>query len=108
MSEAFAMLTQHGRQERRIGGVALSDDLPVTDQSAFDFGVVDLVSKFGVAWWRFAAAQDLRVRFKQTDDFRNRRYTLFLQDALRRLCDDLLDQRDECCKLLSQAPRQRI
>ena len=96
------MLPQDNGQEVCIGRVALFDDLPVAYQSTFDFGVVDFVSKLRIARWGFASPQDLGVRFKQTNDLRRGGHTLFFQDTLRSLGDDLLNQRAEFCQLLGQ------
>lgn len=104
MTEALAMLMQDGGQELRIDRVALGDDLPVTNQPTFDFGVVYFVPKLCITRRRFATADDLGMRFKQTDHFRCRRHTPFRQDALRGLGDDLLYQWHECGQLLRHPP----
>lgn len=106
MMEQPFVLTQCRHKPGLIRRIAHSDNLPSTDQPAVHFGIVHLVTEFGVMRWRFAPTDNLRVRLNETHDFVGGRYAFAIQHTPFRLCHDLLDQRDQFRELLSQALRE--
>jgi hypothetical protein len=67
--EAVTMAAQERRQQLVIGGIAGSNELPVAKESAFHFGVVDLMPKLRLPGAGFAPADNLRMRLTETDHF---------------------------------------
>jgi hypothetical protein len=66
MPKALAMLMQDRRQEVRIGGIALFDHLPVTDEAMLHFGIVHFMPEFGLMRFGLAPPQDLGMGLTET------------------------------------------
>jgi len=92
MPKELAMMLQTDRPLILIVRGTAGQDAILTDQTAVHFTVPDLASEFGVAWGRFAALDDGRMRFEQADHLFRGRHRLALEHAARRLRDDPLRQ----------------
>src|SRR3989304_5971073 len=84
---------QAGRPLRRVRRIARQHAVG-TDEAAVHFVRPDLMAILDRAL-RFAPAEDVRVRLKETDDLLRRRHLLFLEDAAHGLLNDLLHARPE-------------
>jgi len=85
-----------------VRGIAGQEAI-LTDQAAVHFTVPDLAPEFGVARRRFAALDDGRMRFEQTDHLVRGGHRLTLEHPARRLRDYPLHQGQE----MLQGGRQR-
>ncbi len=72
MSKAFPMLMQDGRQQVRIGRIALFDHLPIAGEAMFQFSIVHFVSEFRFMRLGLAPANDLGVGLKHLRATRRR------------------------------------
>src|SRR3972149_8949727 len=93
-TEPTPMSFQTGQQLIGIGWIAGQNAI-LADQAAVNFSVPDLVTELGVFGFGFAPANDGRVRFKQADHCLTRGHGDFFYNALSRLPDHLLPQRNK-------------
>ena len=70
-----------------MGRVALRDQLPVADPPRLDFGVIDLVAELSVRRGGFALAQNLGMRFEQTNHLCRGREGFPVEEATHGLLD---------------------
>lgn len=101
MPEELAMMLDTRQPLVRLRRIAGEQSI-VCDQAAVAFDIPDLTTVLCLMRTRFAAPDDGCVRFKQTDEFLAGRHAFAVEDAPRRLSDDLLDQR----QIVRQTRRQ--
>src|SRR5512143_3880615 len=102
MTEALAMPFEERRQHLGVWRVAESDHLPITNETMFDFGIVDLVSELGFMRLWLASPDNLGVRFPQAGDLLLGGNAFALEHPPGRLVDDTLHQGADLTQLQDQ------
>ena len=95
MAKKVAMMLQAERPLILVVRGIAGQNAVFTDQTAVHFTIPDLASEFSLAWRCFAALDDGRMRFEQTDHLFWGRHRLLLEDPACRLRDDTLGQGQE-------------